>query len=119
MLLCVQQWQAKVLDGLAQWLEADIHQVEPKLTIMDSVQLLISILQNYRQKTNEVSQVLEPILRMLERSDKLSRQMGQCGLAPVIVDMLRLADAATCLKLLKALTRIYAMHLQPKVYPKI
>ncbi|GMH37176.1 hypothetical protein BSKO_05049 [Bryopsis sp. KO-2023] len=112
------QWQAKVLDGLAVWLEEDIHQVEPKLILKDSIHLLISILQNYRQRMNEVSQVLEPIVRMLVRSDRVSRQMGQLDLAPVLVDMLWMADAATCLKLLKAMMRIYAMHPRPKEFIK-
>lgn len=110
-----QQWQTKVLDALAAWLEDDTHQIETTLVVEENVLLLVAILQDYRQKTNEVSRVLEPILRMLERSDKLSRSMGQNGLAPVIVDMLRWADAATCLMLLRALRRIYAMHLKPKV----
>lgn len=116
MLLEEEKWHQVVLDALATWLEEDIYQVEEKLVSKASVQNLIMLLRGYRYRSsNEISAVLDPLLRMLIRSDKLSRSAGLNGLAQVILDMLKEADAATCLRLLKALRRVYGMHPRPKV----
>ncbi|CAD7703488.1 unnamed protein product [Ostreobium quekettii] len=117
-LLVEEQWQPLILDALATWLEEDIHRVEPKLMYQESIERLVTLLQSYRQKQSAVAGVLDPLLRMLQRSDKLSRQLGQGGLVPVIMEMLRTADAATSLKLLKALRSIYEMHPRPKEFIK-
>jgi len=116
-LLEEEKWHQVVLDALATWLEEDIHQVEERLVSNSSVHNLIAILRGYRYRSsNEISAVLDPLLRMLIRSDKLSRTAGLNGLAQVILDMLKEADAATCLNLLKALRRIYGMHPRPKEF---
>lgn len=111
-------WHQVVMDALATWLEEDIHHVEDKLISDTSVHNLVVILRGYRYRSsNEISAVLEPLLRMLNRSDRLCRAAGQNGLAPVILDMLKESDATICLSLLKALRRIYGMHPRPKVPP--
>ena len=114
-LLSEERWHQVVLDALATWLEEDIHQVEEKLVSPSSVEHLIKILRGYSYRSsNEISAVLDPLLRMLIRSDRLSRTVGQSELAKVILEMLLEADAATCLRLLKSLRRIYGMHPRPK-----
>lgn len=114
-LLAEDRWHQVVLDALATWMEEDIHQVEEKLVSDEAVQTLISILYNYLYRSSdEIASVLEPMSRMLTRSDRLSRAAGLNGMAQVILEMLKEADAASSLRLLKALRRIYGMHPRPK-----
>lgn len=116
-LLSEDRWHKVVLKALAIWLEEDIHYVEAKLLGSSTIQLLILILRSYRYRTaNEISAVLNPIYRMLVKSDKLSRKTGLSGLAQVVLEMLAEVDAQTCLTLLRTLTRLYGMHPRPKEF---
>eukprot|EP00210_Caulerpa_lentillifera_P000084 g80.t1 len=118
-LLHEERWHKVVLKALAIWLEEDIHYIEAKLLNSGTVQRLISILRSYRYRlASEISAVLNPIHRMLLKSDKLSRKTGLSGLAQVVLEMLDDVDAQTCLTLLRTLTRLYGMHPKPKEFLK-
>eukprot|EP00210_Caulerpa_lentillifera_P003788 g3619.t1 len=116
-LLEEERWHKVVLKALATWLEEDIHHVEAKLLGNNTVHRLISILGSYQSRpVNEISAILNPIHRMLVKSDKLSRKTGLAGLAHVVLDMLEGVDAQTCLTLLRTLTRLYGMHPRPREF---
>lgn len=115
-LLNEEEWQQLVLDALASWLESDVHQIEAKLLMTDTVQSLINILNSYHLRGTQIADVLDPLLRMLLRSDKLTRSLSQSGMTKVVVNLLIGSDATTCLKLLNTLTRLYNMHPRPKEF---
>jgi len=113
------KWHQEILGALASWMEADLRYVEDKIVSSPTIHTLVHILRQYRFKSrNEISDVLTPLLKMLWKSDRLSRTVGTSELPQVILEMLSHDDAGICRDLLTAIRRIYGTHSNPKVRAK-
>ncbi|CAL8466918.1 g6454 [Coccomyxa elongata] len=117
-LLKQQMWQGPALDALAAWLAEDGPRVEPRLASREACQRFVALFAAYAPAgdSEALSRLLDAFLRILRRSPRITVEVGQGGLAPLVVDMLGRAGALTQLQLLQVLRALYEYAPRPKQF---
>ncbi|CAK0734185.1 hypothetical protein CVIRNUC_000395 [Coccomyxa viridis] len=117
-LLQEQAWQGAALDALAAWLSEDASRVEPRLAQREACQRFVALFAAYAPAgdSEALSRLLKPFLRILRHSKRITVEMGQGGLTPIVLDTLAQTSALTALDLLQVLRTLFEFHPRPKQY---
>lgn len=107
-------WAVTALDSLAVCLALDNEQrkVEQALLQKDSVNRLVAFFQSCGPPT--FVHILEPFLKIINKSVRLNTALAISGLTPLLVARLEHQDAIARLTLLKLIRAVYEHHPRPK-----
>ncbi|KAL3139702.1 hypothetical protein ABBQ38_004012 [Trebouxia sp. C0009 RCD-2024] len=117
-LLKEETWQGPALDALAAWLGEDPGRMEPRLRQQDAVQRFVSLFASYSQNADSeaLARLLDPFLRIMKRSRKITVEVSLNGMAPLLVQLLKQPNALTALNLLQIVRCMYEQHPRPKEF---
>ncbi|KAK9823005.1 hypothetical protein WJX81_005420 [Elliptochloris bilobata] len=110
------EWQGPALDALAAWLGEDPARLEPRLAQRDAVQRFVALFAGAAAAgdSEALARLLDSFLRVLRRSPKVTVEVAEGGLGPLVAEMLRRASALTALNVLQLVRVLYAAHPAPK-----
>ncbi|DBA67330.1 TPA: hypothetical protein ACH3X2_001627 [Trebouxia sp. C0005] len=117
-LLKEEVWQGPALDALAAWLGEDPGRIEPRLRQQDAVQRFVALFASYSQNADSeaLARLLDPFLRIMKRSRKITVEVSLNGMAPLLVQLLKQPNALTALNLLQIVRCMYEQHPRPKEF---
>ena len=101
--VATQEWQSPALDALAAWLGEDAARLEPRLAQRDAIQRFVALFAGAAAAgdSEALARLLDSFLRILRRSPKVTVEVAEGGLGPLVAEMLRRASALTALNVLQ------------------